>query len=68
MLIPFLFQRDLFIGSAHIVQKDWQQVWMLSCLGSDPLAQAGVSRNGQDKQNRPESGLKIVNETKTYLC
>ena len=45
VLLALFLQSNLLLGRAHIVQKDWQHIWLLSCLSSDSLAQAGVSRN-----------------------
>ena len=68
MLLALFLQGNLLLGSAHIVEKDWQDVWMLSCLSSDLLSQDGVLGNGQDKQNHPGCKVRMVLATETYLC
>ena len=69
MLFALLLKSNLLLGRAHVVQKDWQHIWLPSCLSSDPLPQAGISRNRQDKQDRPGFKVKMANDvTETYLC
>ena len=62
MLLALFLQGNLLLSSAHIVEKDWQDVWMLSCLSSDLLSQDGVSGNGQDKQNHPACKVRMVSD------
>ena len=59
MLQTLFLQGNLLLWTASIVEKDWQDIGMLRCLSSDPLSQAGVSWNGQDKQNHPDNGGKV---------
>ena len=54
MLQTLFLQGNLLLWTASIVEKDWQHIGMLRCLRSDPLSQARVSWNGQDKQNHPD--------------
>ena len=56
MLQTLFLQGNLLLWTASIVEKDWQDTGVLRCLRSDPLSQAGVSWNGQDKQNHPDGG------------
>ena len=53
MLQTLFLQGNLLLWTASIVEEDWQDTGVLRCLCSDPLSQANVSWNGQDKQNHP---------------